>query len=354
MTLLTRLWPLAAWLLRLSLPYPDPLRRCRARRRAMSLVTCEPWPEDDASQLDVAEILLVRLLWLQRATRRSLCLRQHDAAALLTRAAVETCIAGLYWLFGNADMELIRAQNAKSLHRVLMPFATEDLLSPALVDEVAAAMSSTRAEPPKLANMANTVAQATGHSVASDLYKRLYVPLSTLYAHPTGAAFERHVGRSRRLKRRPARGWGARSMRHAVDACAGILAVAVAQHSGIDDELLAAYADAHMKRTIAPIVSIGGRAVLVNLRPSGLRRALSSLRQLIDYYDSGAASLDAEPLRKKRTEQHYEDMLNAVGADGEPYRQLLLEGFAELTNRLVSADGDAAPGPEPDPHGHRR
>jgi hypothetical protein len=39
----------AAWpILRYFLPYPDPVRRAHFRRDAYELVSCEPWPDEDA------------------------------------------------------------------------------------------------------------------------------------------------------------------------------------------------------------------------------------------------------------------------------------------------------------------
>lgn len=331
-----------AWaMVRRALPYPDPLRRHRVRRQARALVVCDPWPEENATALDIAQLLLLRLLWLQGATRRALRWRQHDAAALLAREAVETCLTGLYWLFGNPDTELMRAQNAKSLWRLLMPIADGDPISPTLIGEVAAALASSTAQPPPLSEMAKIVAQHTNHSLATDLYRRLYTPLSTVYAHPTGLALERHVGRRRRLRDTPARSWSARSMRHAVDTCMATQALALAQRTDSNDELLASYADAHLNRITAPIVAIGARALLNGLRPASLFSAFRSLRGLLRYYDSGEAAGDPEPIRKEQTERFYEELLRTVGAEDELCGQLLLDSFAEITARLP--DEETAP-----------
>src|SRR5258708_34401388 len=86
-----------AWVfLRGILPYPDPLRRARIRRASRKLIKCDPWPEDDASGADAAQLALLRLLWLQGQVRRAVTLRQREASASLARPPLELCITGLW------------------------------------------------------------------------------------------------------------------------------------------------------------------------------------------------------------------------------------------------------------------
>jgi hypothetical protein len=110
---------LARFLAFYFLPYPDPWRRRRMRRAAGALVTCSPWPGEHASSAEIAQLALLRLLRLQREAHRSAALEAFEALLLLSRAAVETFIAGLYWLESdNAGAQLTGA-NARSLKRVL-------------------------------------------------------------------------------------------------------------------------------------------------------------------------------------------------------------------------------------------
>ena len=321
------------------LPYPDPLRRRRARKAARALVRCEPWPEEDATPSDIAQLSLLRVLWLQRETRQAVRWRQQEAAALLVRSAVETCITGLYWLCDEPDVARMRSHNARSFHRLFAPIATGDPISPDLIEEIAATMgSSTSAHLPSLLQMANAVKKTTGHSFAIDLYERLYIPLSMLYAHPTGVALQRHVGRSNRLKSKPARVWTKRSMQHAVDTCMAGLALAIAKRTDAESASLVEYADAHLTRAIAPIATMGGRAVLDGLHWTKLPSALRTFGQLRRYYDSGEAARDSHLVRKARTERAYDEMLQAVGTGAEPYRQMLLDYFAEITSQSANED----------------
>lgn len=111
-------------------------------------------------------------------------------------------------------------------------------------------------------------------------------------------------------------------MRHAVDVCMATHALALAQRAGEDHELFARYADAHMSRTTPPVVAIGVRALLGNLRPARLPGAVRDLRALVRYYDSGEAASDTEAVRKERTERLCEELLRAVGAGDDRYKQL--------------------------------
>jgi hypothetical protein len=77
------------------LPVPDLMTRIRIRRTAGRLATCDPWPGMAATGLDAAELALLRVLWLQRQTRRAVRSRQPEAAVMLARVTIETTITGL-------------------------------------------------------------------------------------------------------------------------------------------------------------------------------------------------------------------------------------------------------------------
>ena len=103
---------LGATLLWGMLPYPDLPRRVRVRRAARGLVRCEPWPADDAvTGRDVAQLALVRLLYLQTQTRRSTRARHREASVLLARSSLEACILGLYCLHAQDPVPALRAAN---------------------------------------------------------------------------------------------------------------------------------------------------------------------------------------------------------------------------------------------------
>jgi hypothetical protein len=64
-----RLIPYARVTLLSALPCPDLPSRLRVRRSARQLRPRSPWPEEDATSIDVAGLALLRLLWLQQQTR---------------------------------------------------------------------------------------------------------------------------------------------------------------------------------------------------------------------------------------------------------------------------------------------
>jgi hypothetical protein len=80
---------------RLLRPPTGPFRPHLAR-----LVAREPWPQDEATAtgLDFAQFAMLRLLFLQRDTRRAVRTRQREATGLLARTSMETCILGLWCL----------------------------------------------------------------------------------------------------------------------------------------------------------------------------------------------------------------------------------------------------------------
>jgi hypothetical protein len=156
------------FLLLALLPYPDPLRRRRIRTAARALIRGSVWPGDSAQPLDIVELMLLRLLWLQCETHRAARARSPDAAALLARASIETCIAGLYWLYGEDKVDRMRGQNAKSFQRLLSFIVDDDLITPRLIRDVADAIGSP-AELPTVREMAEVVAEKTGQPFAMSI-----------------------------------------------------------------------------------------------------------------------------------------------------------------------------------------
>jgi len=105
-------------------------------RAAHMLVGSEPWPGNDATSIQIAQLAMLRLLWLQRATRRAAWLRQCEAAALLARAAVETCISSLYWLQTEDATARLTGDNAKSLQKMLKAEFGSTPLTPEIIESL--------------------------------------------------------------------------------------------------------------------------------------------------------------------------------------------------------------------------
>jgi hypothetical protein len=307
------------------------------RRAARALITTEPWPEDDATPHDITQLALLRLLWLQRLTHRAARWRQTEAVALLARASAETCLVGLYWLYGEDEPARMRGHNAKTFRRLFVPIANGNPITPDLIDRVAATVGSP-AELPTLRTMAEVIAEKTGQGFAMDIYDRVFVPLSTLSAHTTGWALLRHVGSENKLEDTPMPVWTRQSALHAVDACTAGLALAIAARAGMPEASFVEYADAHMSHTTSPVAVMGAIAVIRGMHWSKLPQALREFSELRRYYDSGEAAQDPLPEREARTERALDELLRIVSVDASPQRQLLLEHFAELTARLADQD----------------
>lgn len=315
------------------LPYPDPRRRRQARKTARRLIDRAPWPGDAATPAQVAGLALLRLLWLQREAHRC-SRRQVEASALLARASIETCITGLYWLHCEEDIGRARSQNARSFRRMMSPLADGDPVGPELIDEVAATIG-TGPEPPHLRAMAEFVAERTGRTAALDLYVRLYVPLSTCVAHPTGMALLRHVDRDQASVERPGPAWTRRAAVHGADACLGILGLEIAERSGRPSPVLSAYADAHLQRTPAPMATILGRAVLSGLRRSDLPGTIRRMAALRRYYSSGGAARDTYEERMSKSARALAAILTDLSGEDLPAAEMIVEHFAEELARSV-------------------
>ncbi|HEY1688791.1 MAG TPA: hypothetical protein VGF95_07980 [Solirubrobacteraceae bacterium] len=287
--------------------------------------------------MDIAELALLRLLWLQRETHRAARWRQSEAVALLARASAEACLIGLYWLHGEDEAVRMRGHNAKSFRCLFTPITSEDLITPGLIDSVAATVGSP-AELPTLREMAEVIAEKSGQRFATDIYGRVFVPLSTLSAHTTGWALLRHVDSKEKLENTPTPTWTRCSALAAVDACTGGLAVAIAVRTVTPEARFVDYAEAHMSRTIAPVAVMGGIAAIRSLRWSKVPHTLRSFAALRRYYDSGEAARDPLPERKARTEQALDELLQVLGDNTGPQRQLVLEHFTELTAQLAAEE----------------
>lgn len=318
-----------------ALPYPDPRRRRAARRAAGELINCVPWPGDDATPIEIAQLALLRLLHLQREAHR--CTReQREAVGLLARAAVETAITGLYWLYGEQDIEPARSENAKSFRRLMAPLADGESISEEMIEEVAATIGSGRGLP-SLRDMAELVTERSGRAAARELYHRVYIPLSTFVAHPSGMGLLRHVAAEDELSETPSSVWSTRAARHAADACMALLALELAEQEEQPAAVLTRYADAHMRRTITPLAIVLGSATRQNLRPRRLASALRPMARLWRYYRSGRAALDPYPERETRIHELLSTILTTLGGEGSASEEAIARHYAADLARSADA-----------------
>jgi hypothetical protein len=246
---------LARFLAFYFLPYPDPWRRRRMRRAARALVTCSPWPGEHASAAEIAQLAQLRLLRLQREAHRSAALGAFEALLLLSRAALETLIAGLYWLDSDDAGEQLTAANAHSLKRVLQ-FLGQALGVPRDTLEDAVRLLGEPHAVPDFRRMSKDLTQRTEVELTTHFYDQLYIPLSEMFAHPTGVNLLRHVRHDEKLTDVPDRWWTRRSAIHTIDVCTAYLAWAIAKDAEKSTAPFTDYMVAHAHRMFSPVVTM--------------------------------------------------------------------------------------------------
>jgi hypothetical protein len=334
-------------ILRYFLPYPDPIRRARFRGDAYKLLTCEPWP-DDAKGPDAAQLALLRLLFLQRQVWRAVRWRQREAAALLARSAAETCIVGLYSLHSDDAAKALAAKDATFLPRFLRFLVTAGLVSKATVEAAAKELGS-NARLPKYADMAGQIPEGPHKNSAAFIYDSFYAPLSHFFTHASGFTLGRHVRPDNRLQRKPVSPWPRRSPAHLTDACAGVLAAAIAREAGIAQERFIKYATAHGDRVMIPVIAVGGTGFLRSAswrRLPGTVRAIKEMRA----YLAGPALADSPAEREARVRAFFTDAYQVFG--GYTGSQEIFSVVVDDMTRRILSEQDSEPGSAQRPDDH--
>jgi hypothetical protein len=283
------------------LPYPDPWRRRRIRRAARALVTCSPWPGEHASPPEIAQLALLRLLRLQREAHRAACLGDFEALLLLSRAAVETFIAGLYWLDADDAGEQLTAANARSLRRVL-EFLVQTMSLPKDTLGDAVRLMGEPHQAPNFRRMSEVLTRRTGVDLTTAFYDQLYIPLSEMFAHPTGANLLRHVRRDEKLTDVPDRWWTRRSAVHTTDVCTAHLAWAIAKDADKNTAPFADYTMANAHRMFSPLITTFVGHTLRAIRGSEwpvLSRSREMLRAASVTYKSLQSNEEREAFAKE-------------------------------------------------------
>jgi len=75
--------------------------------------------------------------------------------------------------------------------------------------------------------MADAVQTKADSSLTTDLYRRLYVPLSSFFTHANGLALMRQLKSDGSARFRPSYPWHRRGPVRAADACLGIMAFVI-------------------------------------------------------------------------------------------------------------------------------
>jgi hypothetical protein len=283
-------------------PYPDPVRRFKVRRRAKALVRFAPWPGNDATPLELAQLCLVRSLVLQKQTHRAVRWHMREAAALLARSSVENTIVGLWCLYAETPMDKLNGSAGQAMRGVFRYLVEGDILKTELIDTLVEAVGGKGSLPP-VSRMAETVRSKVDSNLTSDLYKRVYVPLSTFISHANGIVLMRHVNAKGGPRYRPSYPWHRRGPVRTADACLGITALAVSGRldgSPHATQAFVDYTNAHLSRSIAPLIVMAGRGARGSMKWRRVPAALQRLREGARYYHSEQASRDAWEVRASR------------------------------------------------------
>jgi hypothetical protein len=91
--------------------------------------------------LDYTRLALLRSLWLQRETRRTVRTRQREAAALLARTSMETCILGLWYLHHPDAANKLRLSEIKTVPAMLSFLSSTGLIPDAVIRQAVRELS---------------------------------------------------------------------------------------------------------------------------------------------------------------------------------------------------------------------
>ncbi|WP_233413887.1 hypothetical protein [Nucisporomicrobium flavum] len=300
---------LARSVLRGVLPYPDLPRRIRVRRTARTLATSSLLPRDEEQVTGehFARLALLRLLFLQRETRRAVRMRQREAAALLARTGIETCILGLWCLLIPGAAAKLRASEFKTGAAMLTFLSGTGLISQQLIRQAVGALGEPQSLP-GVRTMTEQIDKKTSATLAIHLYDVAYRPASQYFTHATNSALRRHVTTDYGYKSRPANSWVRRAPVRLVDACVGVLAGAIANDLEVPGELFVQYGEDHAKRVLPPLLATIGKGMGRQLRWSGIVAMLNEARATRAYL-AGVGAADTPEEREARLRSMYDSLL---------------------------------------------
>jgi hypothetical protein len=236
----------------------------------------------------------------------------------------------------------MRAANARSVNRMLVHMTDSEAIPKRLLDALVSSIGG-EGDLPSTKERAEKIAEATGRPVAMDLYRNLFIPLSAFCAHGTGLALLRHVSPRNKLSDDPMFPWTVRASVRATDACMGVLAASIAEKNGAASQEFAIYADAHLARTLLPVMAVFGRSAWRSIHWQLVPRAIAAQRALRSYYQSGAAAADSQEVRETRTRSSVEQLFGVFDSAGsDSFARAVDAVTLELTTRLGNAPPSVA------------
>ena len=297
----------------------------------------------DATSSDAAQLAMLRLLWMQKQTRRAVRSRQREAAVMLARACTETVFLGLYCLREPTAIKRLDAAAMKAMGDALEYVEDAGIVPADVIRQCIARLGQPSRRHVAVWDMLKVVDEANGTKTVRDIYRRLYIPLSNFTVHASGSTLMRHVGRGDRLTARPSRTWNRRSPVRVADAVTGLLAAALAKEAGQPYDDLIAYADRDNQRSLMPIAFMGLSGVRGSAGPGATIQSLRRAREMYDYLWHGAAALDPLETRIAYVARSFAEMLD-IGSIDVPEGSLdpFIDYVADMLARLVPEPGDGA------------
>ena len=305
-----RIWPYIAAAILGILPCPDLASRRRIRRDSVRLVTLRTWPGREASSAEAAQLAMLRILWLQRQTRRAVRGRHSDAAAMLARASVEALLLGLYCLRVPEAIAKLQADNLKSLVDGFTYLGELDFVPARVIQDCVVKIGQPSRKYLSVWEMVQAIDGANGNEAARSIYRRLYIPLSNFTVHANGGTLLRHVRSSGKIRRRPSRSCARRTPVRVADAVSGLMAAAIAQRAGVPHEKLLAYADRHSKRALLPMVVMAFSGMNGPPRPHRIREVMMLVKDTYTYLWTGPAGADSIEARAAFVRERFARMLD--------------------------------------------
>jgi hypothetical protein len=298
----------------------------------------------EASSAQAAQLVMLRLLWLQRQTRRAVRGRHKEAAAMLARASVEALFLGLYCLRVPGAIARLHADNLKAVGDGLAYMEETGLVPARVIRECVARLGEPSRRYLQVWDLVTAIDEANDNKTARSLYRRLYVPLSNFTVHAKGGTLLRHVRPNGRIHRRPSRSWTRRSPARVADAATGLLAADLAQRTGVPYQKLLAYANKHMERTFMPMAIMAFTGMGGAPRPRRISEGIKLIKEVYIYLWTGPATEDSIDARAAYVRERFASILDFNDPD-IPQGSLdpLIEYVAyELARAVDAAHNDQA------------
>ena len=249
------------------------------------------WSAPDVTANEIARITLLRVLFLQRATRQAA--RHHDgeASAMLARASLEATIAGVFCVYVPGAERYFDGESVKRTDQIFTGIA-EVMGLKQVLQEIKDKYEKNSLPP--ISQMVKTIEDNAGNSMGA-LYADFYVQLSSLYIHGGPLALLRHVhSGTLKTRERPYSAWNRRSAVHLADAMVGLLASTIAGENHRDQSLFEEYRAIHLEATWKPVTFVLLNKVKEGINLRNVSELISLVRRMRERHRAGEVFDDTD------------------------------------------------------------